>query len=83
MARRLAAYLRDRGQSVNGLANAKPYSKKRSIIRYRPGCRDAALALAERLPLGVELIEADLARADLELMLGRDFLGFDRSLQSA
>jgi Tfp pilus assembly protein PilF len=67
MARRMAQYLRSGGQSVNGLANAKAYDQTRSVIR----------------PPGVELVEAGIARSDIELTLGRDLLDFDRSMKSA
>jgi tetratricopeptide (TPR) repeat protein len=83
MARRMALYLRTEGHSVNALANAKPYRQEKSVIRYRAGFRDAALALAQRLPSGVELIEDHIARADIQLTLGKDLLGFDRSLRTA
>ena len=82
MARRMAQYLREKGETVNGLANARSYTERQSIIRYRSGSRDMALALARKLPPGIRLIEASLARSDIELTLGRDLLAFDRSLRS-
>ena len=83
MARRMAGYLRDAGNAVSGLANARTYDQQVSLIRYRRGFEDAALALSKRLPPGVKLVEATAIRSEIELTLGKDLLGFDQSLKTA
>ncbi|MBI5278029.1 MAG: LytR C-terminal domain-containing protein [Burkholderiales bacterium] len=70
LARRVSAWLGETARHTN----SQPYGVRPSRIEYVPAAEDAARALKARLPVAVPLARvARLDRADVRLVLGKDF----------
>ncbi|MBS1170247.1 MAG: hypothetical protein H6R01_1165 [Burkholderiaceae bacterium] len=74
MARRTLAVLVEQGLPHARLTNFKPYRQKQTVIHYRAGYRDQALALSQKLAQKAVLRQDENLRSgtDIKLVLGKD-----------
>ena len=77
LARRVATLLQQGGMKFPRLTNQRPFNVPVSVVQYRPGYRDAAEALAARLPFRPATHASPSAGlvSDVRLVLGRDLGG--------
>ena len=80
MATRLGGYLERHGVEVAGLRNGTTWNVALSEIRFDEADRPAAVAIARLLPFAVSLRPRNQAAAGVQLILGRNALGFDDRL---
>ena len=80
MAARMRSYMDTRGVRVRWLTNAERFDKKKSVIFHRKGFRKEAEALANLLPISIDIVATKGQRADVRLRLGADLLEFDRAI---
>jgi hypothetical protein len=80
MATRLGGYLTEHGVVVVGLGNGRGEGRRHSVIRYAPASRSAAIAVAKLLPFSVGLEPTRSPAAAVQVILGRNALGFDDKL---
>lgn len=80
MATRLGGYLSTHGVEVAGLGNGRGRGQLQSVIRYAPVNRSAAVAVAQLLPFKVGLQSAAVPAGAVQIVLGRNALGFDDKL---
>lgn len=80
MAARLRAYLHSKGIPVPRLSDEAGFGRRSTLIRYRSGYRDVALALASVLavPVDIELVAG--GRSPVRILLGNDLIDFDDAL---
>jgi tetratricopeptide (TPR) repeat protein len=81
MAARMRSYMDTRGVRVRWLTNAERFDKKKSVIFHRKGFRKEAEALANVLPISIDIVATKGQRADIRLRLGADLLEFDRAIE--
>jgi hypothetical protein len=74
LARKVARLFADIGAPRARLTNHRPFAQRISVVQYRAGYRDEALALSARLPGQPEVVAAGSLRAgvDVRLVLGYD-----------
>ncbi|MBS1187234.1 MAG: hypothetical protein H6R04_1252 [Burkholderiaceae bacterium] len=74
MARRTRAMLAEQGLPHARLTNSKPYRQKQTVIHYRAGYHDQALALSQKLARKAVLRQDENLRrgTDIKLILGKD-----------
>ena len=80
MATRLGGYLERHGVEVAGLRNGTSWNVPQSEIRFDETDRQAAVAIARLLPFAVSLRPQRESTAGVQLILGRNALGFDDRL---
>lgn len=82
MAARMRSFLEAHGFDVSRVANAQSFDHDQTVIVYRDEFHPAAMALAKMLTTNVEFrYVADLP-VDIRLILGRDLLAFDHTLEN-
>lgn len=74
LARRIATLLQQDGMAFPRLTNKRPFNEPASVVQYKRGFREAAEALAARLPFRPTILETPSAGlvSDVRLLLGRD-----------
>lgn len=75
LAKRFRDVLAEDGLPVSRLANLKPYTQQRTLIRYRAGFHDEALLVSARFVTPPEVLQDDSAlpgKIDVRLVLGHD-----------
>ena len=85
MAYLTSRYLKTRGVEVADIRNAGHFNYERTRLYYRPGFEDAAQEVASLLRLPVSLRErrSEDTEADVQIVLGEDFMMYDRALRTA
>ena len=63
MAARLRAYLHSKGIPVSQLSNEAGFGRRSTLIRYRSGYRDVAMAIASVLAVPVDIEEVASGRS--------------------
>ncbi len=81
MARRFRAFLRQNGLAVGHIANAPQFNCEQSVVLKHTGQDQIASDLARTLPFGIAIQADDTMAEDVRLVLGRDLLPFDRTLE--
>jgi len=81
MAARMRTFLDNHGFNVARVTNAQSFDHVQTIIVYRDQFQPQALELAKALTTKVKLQHAAGLSADIQLILGRDLLPFDRTLE--
>jgi tetratricopeptide (TPR) repeat protein len=73
-AAKLRAQLGDGSAAAARLSNRPPYKIRMTTIEFRPGFADQALAIAQRMPLGPQLLPSEAlgTRTDVRVLLGHD-----------
>ncbi|MEX0902913.1 MAG: LytR C-terminal domain-containing protein [Pseudohongiellaceae bacterium] len=85
MASRLRSFLRLRGGNIVRLTNADNFGYADSILYYTEGRREAAEAIASRLPLrGIRLQKSNQLSqtVDARLLIGRDIVPYDPAIST-
>lgn len=82
MAARMRSFLEAHGFDVSRVANAQNFDHDRTVIAYRDEFQPAAMALAKMLTTNVELRHVADLPVDIRLILGRDLLAFDHTLEN-
>ncbi|NMG56482.1 LytR C-terminal domain-containing protein, partial [Aromatoleum aromaticum] len=79
LARRLAGLLEQQGVARPRLTNSRPFDQAASFVEYRDGYREAATALAARLPFrpAIRATASNDLAVDVRLMLGHDLTKSD------
>ena len=74
LARRIATLLQQDGMAFPRLTNKRPFNESASVVQYQRGFREAAEALAARLPFRPTVLATPSAGlvSDVRLLLGRD-----------
>ena len=80
MAARLRDYLHSKGIPVSQLSNEAGYGRRSTLIRYRSGYRDVAMAIASVLAVPVDIEEVASGRSPVRILLGDDLIDFDDAL---
>ena len=81
MAARMRTFLGGQGFDVARVTNARSFDHVQTVIIYRDQFRPEALELAKTLTSKVELLHMADLPVDIRVILGRDLLPFDRTLE--
>lgn len=81
MAARMRSFLDSHGFDVAYVTNARSFDYVKTVIVYRDGFQPEAAELANTLATKVELLHVADLPVDVRLVLGRDLLPFDRTLE--
>ena len=73
-AAKLRGQLGDGSAAAARLSNRPPYRTRTTTIEFRPGFADQALTIAQRMPLGPQLLPSEAlgTRTDVRVLLGHD-----------
>lgn len=82
MAARMRTFLDMHGFDVAHVTNARSFDHVQTVIVYRDQYQLEALDLAKSLTTKVELVHVPELPVDVRLILGRDLLAFDRTLEN-
>lgn len=85
MAYLTSRYLKIRGVAVADVENAGHFGYKQTRVYYREGFETAAREVAAhlRLPIETEELPHSRMQGDVKVVLGEDFMIFDRALRTA
>jgi LytR cell envelope-related transcriptional attenuator/Tetratricopeptide repeat len=78
MATRFRSYLQVRGFANIRVSNDKTFRNNATVVFYREGYREAAELVARELPFPATVERADDQAAHVRVLLGSDFLDWDR-----
>lgn len=77
----MRTFLGGQGFDVARVTNARSFDHVQTVIIYRDQFRPEALELAKTLTSKVELLHMADLPVDIRVILGRDLLPFDRTLE--